>query len=75
MTHVGKEDVDLDDLGDGGTSLIEDGGEVGAALLGLVANGTLNELTLRSERDGAGAVDGVGGLDGLGLLEWLRLVI
>lgn len=67
MSHVGDEDHGLDDLGEGRTSLLEDGIEVLAALAGLVGNGALDDSTVSSEGDGTRAVDGVGGLDGLGL--------
>lgn len=67
MSHVGDEDGSLDDLGDGGTGLLEDGLEVLAGLTSLLGNGTLNESSLRGERDGARGEDGKGGLDGLGL--------
>lgn len=68
LAHVSEEDVDLDDLFDGGAGLDEDGLEVGDALLGLVGDGALDEGALGGEGDLAGAVDGGGGLDGLGLL-------
>ena len=67
VVHGGEEDVALDDLGDGGAGLLEDGLEVRAALAGLVGDGSLNHGALGGEGDLAGAVDGVGGLDGLGL--------
>ena len=67
VVQVGQEDVALDDLGNGGAGLLEDGLEVLAALLGLVGNGALDHGALGSEGDLAGAVDGRGGLDGLGL--------
>ena len=72
VTHVGKEDVNLDNLGDGGTSLNKDGLEVAAALLGLLGDRSLEQLTLRSERDLTGAVDSSRGLDGLGLFHGVR---
>lgn len=67
MGHIRDEDVALDNLGDGRTSLLQDGLEVLAALLGLVGDGALNQGALSSEGNLAGAVDGRGGLDGLGL--------
>ncbi len=67
MLHVREEDVGLDDLLNGGTSLIEDSLEVLAALSGLLTDGTLDKGTLGGKRDLARAVDGGGGLDGLGL--------
>lgn len=67
MIHVGEEDVDFDDLGNGRTSLFENGLEVLAALLCLVTDGAFNESTLCSEGNLTGAVDGGGSLDGLGL--------
>lgn len=70
MLHVGQEDGDLDNLGHGGASLLNDGLEVLAALAGLLADSALNELTLGGEGDLARAIDGGGGLDGLGLFRW-----
>lgn len=67
--HVRDEDVALDDLGNGGTSLLEDSLHVLAALRGLVGDGALNHLTISGKRDLAGAVDGRGRLDSLGLHE------
>ena len=74
MSHVRDEDGGLDDLGELGASLLENGLGVLAGLLGLGGDGTLNELTLRGKRDLARAVDHVGGLDGLGLLKVNTLV-
>lgn len=71
VTHVGEEDVDLDDLGNGRAGLLEDGLEVGDALLGLLGDVALDQDALGVEGDLAGAVDGGGGLDGLGLRWWL----
>lgn len=71
MSHVGEEDHGLDNLGEGRTSLLEDGIEVLAAQTGLVGNRALEDDTLSSERDSARAVDGVGSLDGLGLFTLL----
>lgn len=67
MSHIGEEDVALDDSRDGGTSLLQDGLEVLAALLSLVADGTLDRGTICLQGNLAGAVDGSRGLDGLGL--------
>lgn len=69
VSHVGKENVDLDHLGDGRASLLEDSLEVLAALLCELTDGALEEVTLGGEGDLAGAVDGGRGLDGLGLFE------
>lgn len=73
MLHVGDEDGGLDDLGDGGTGLLEDGLEVLAGLASLLGNGALDEISLGGERDGARGEDGKGGLDGLGLYQGVSM--
>lgn len=75
VSHVGDEDVALDNLGDGRAGLLQDGLEVLAALLGLVGDGALNQNTLSSEGNLTRAVDGSRGLDGLGLIVLLMLAL
>lgn len=65
--HVGDEDVDLDDLGDGGTGLLEDGLEVLDALAGELLDGARDDVAVDVGGDLARAVDCVGGFDCLGL--------
>lgn len=68
MRHVRDEDHGLDDAGDGGASLSENGANVLAALAGLVSDGASDEDTISAERDGTGAEDGERSLDSLRLL-------
>lgn len=65
--HVGQENIDFDNLPDGGASLLENGLDVGDASTGLLLDGALNEVALGVAGNLAGAVDGGRGLDGLGL--------
>lgn len=73
--HVGNEDIDLDNLLNGGTGLLEDSLEIGNASGSLLLDRALDKVALGVTGDLAGAVDGRGGLDGLGLFnlleEWL----
>ncbi|KFY06950.1 hypothetical protein V492_07594 [Pseudogymnoascus sp. VKM F-4246] len=68
VVHGGDENVDLDDLLDGGSGGLEDGRQVADALLGHLGNGVGGQgedLAGGSAWDLAGAVDGGAGLDGL----------
>lgn len=67
--HVGDEDVGFDDLGNGRASFLQDRLEVRAALVGLLADRTLDKNALGGEGDLTREVDGRGGLDGLRLFE------
>lgn len=67
VTHVGDEDGALDNPGERRAGLLEDSLDVLAALLGLLADGALDQLAVGSQGDLAGTVDGGRGLDGLGL--------
>lgn len=67
VIHIGKEDVDLDNLRHLGTGGLNNGLKVLAALGRLFANGSLNEGHIGSERDLTRAVDGQWGLNGLRL--------
>lgn len=65
--HVGKEDVDLDNLGQRRVGSLEDSLEVLDALSSLVLDSALNQSTSLVRGDLARAEDGKGRLDGLGL--------
>lgn len=70
VVHGGDEHVDLDDLLEGRSGSLKDGGQVGDALLGHLADvvgGQGEDLAGGSAWDLAGAVDGGAGLDGLGV--------
>lgn len=62
ITHI-----DLDDLGDGGTSGVQDSLDVVAADLGLLADVALDEVTGGVSGDLAGDEELAVGADGLGL--------
>jgi hypothetical protein len=65
--HVGDEDIDLDDLLNGGTGLLENGLEVLDALSRQLLDGAGDDVAVDVGGDLARAVDCVGGLDGLGV--------
>ena len=70
VVHGGDEHVDLDDLLDRGSGGLENGRQVGDALLGHLGDGVGGQgedLAGGSAWDLAGAVDGGAGLDGLGV--------
>lgn len=70
VVHSGDEHVDLDDLLERGSSGLENGRQVGDALLGHLGDGVGGQgedLAGGSAWDLAGAVDGGAGLDGLGV--------
>lgn len=68
MRHVRDEDHGLDDAGDGGAGLSENGANIFAALGGLLSDGASNEDTISAERDGTGAENSERSLDSLRLL-------
>ena len=73
--HVGNEDIDLDNLLNGGTGLLEDSLEVGNASGSLLLDRALDKVALGVTGDLAGAVDGRGGFDGLGLFNLFRRMV
>jgi hypothetical protein len=65
--HVGEEDVDFDDALDANASLREDGLDVVNAGLGLIGDGTRDEVSLLVRGDAARDVDVGAGDDGMRL--------
>lgn len=72
VTHVGEEDVDLDDLLDGRASGGEDGLQVLEAECCLLTDGALEHVARGIQVDLTRAVDGRRGLDGVGLYSEVR---
>lgn len=67
VVHGGKEDVDLDDLGDVAAGILEDALQALAAGLGLIGDAALNEVAGGIGGDLTRDPDLTGGLDGLGV--------
>lgn len=67
VIHRGKEDIALDNLGNGGARLLQNSLKVLAALIRLFADRALYHGSLSGEGDLARAVNGRGRLDRLGL--------
>lgn len=67
MSHVREKNVAFDNLGNGGTSLLQDCLKVLAALFRFIGDGALDHGALGGERNLTRAVDGGGSLDSLGL--------
>lgn len=69
VAHIGKEDVDLDYLRNGGTSLLKNGLELLDTRRSLFLNRSFDQVALRIGRKLTGTVDAGWGLDSVGLYQ------